>query len=85
MKVAIIGAGAAGLAAARRALQYHVDITVFEMTNEIGGLWVYREESVCVGNDESTSVSNPILYSSLRCVSSTTGISLIYVYIHCNK
>jgi dimethylaniline monooxygenase (N-oxide forming) len=43
-KVAIIGAGASGLASARRALEYGVEIVVFEASDHIGGIWVYSEE-----------------------------------------
>lgn len=43
MKVAIIGAGASGLASARRAIEYNVDIVVFEETDHVGGIWKYCE------------------------------------------
>lgn len=46
MKVAIIGAGASGLATARRATQYGLEVTVFEEKDYVGGIWVYNEEPV---------------------------------------
>jgi dimethylaniline monooxygenase (N-oxide forming) len=38
-KVAIIGAGPAGLTSAKYALQYGLMPTLFEKSNQIGGLW----------------------------------------------
>lgn len=50
MRVAIIGAGIAGLAAARHTLVAgNIDVTVFEQSDRIGGNWAYRE---CPGVDE---------------------------------
>lgn len=42
-RVAVIGAGAAGLAAARRMKQFF-DVTVFEATESVGGTWHYTDE-----------------------------------------
>lgn len=63
MKVAIIGAGVAGLASARRAQQYDLECTVFEVTGKVGGTWVYTE------NPFADEFNNPVLssvYSSTR-------------------
>lgn len=49
MKVCIIGAGTAGLCAAKTALAYGFDVTVYEQTDEIGGTWVYTDD---VGKNE---------------------------------
>jgi dimethylaniline monooxygenase (N-oxide forming) len=49
-RIAVIGAGAGGLSAARRLLQDGQDVTVFEAGSHIGGLWVY-------GNDNGLSVA----------------------------
>ena len=57
MKVAIIGAGASGIASARRAIEYNLETTVFEEKSHIGGIWKY-----CENTDSS---SSPI-YVSLR-------------------
>ncbi|KAK6056096.1 hypothetical protein COOONC_06398 [Cooperia oncophora] len=43
-KVAIVGAGASGLPCIRHALLYDLDVTCFEVSSHIGGLWRYREE-----------------------------------------
>lgn len=45
MKVAVIGAGAAGLATASELLREGHAAVVFERSNRVGGLWVYREET----------------------------------------
>lgn len=42
MRVAVIGAGISGLAAARHALVAGMDVTVFEQSDRIGGNWAYR-------------------------------------------
>ena len=44
MKVAIIGAGAAGLATAHELLKAGHEVSVFEQSNRIGGIWAYSEE-----------------------------------------
>lgn len=49
MKVCIIGAGTAGLCAARHALASGFDVTLYEQTGEIGGTWVYTDD---VGKNE---------------------------------
>ena len=41
-KVAIIGAGASGLPAIHHALLYGVEPVCFELTDNIGGLWRYK-------------------------------------------
>jgi dimethylaniline monooxygenase (N-oxide forming) len=46
MRVAVIGAGAAGLAAAKALAEVGLRPTVFEESDEIGGLWVYREHGL---------------------------------------
>lgn len=44
MRIAIIGAGASGLPAARIALEYGNEPMVFEKSTDIGGLWRYRDD-----------------------------------------
>jgi len=44
-RVAVIGAGAAGLCAAKHLLVRGVDVVVFEMGSCIGGLWVYNNDN----------------------------------------
>lgn len=40
----MVGGGAAGLAAARELLRAGHRATVFEKSNNVGGVWDYREE-----------------------------------------
>ena len=54
-RIAVIGAGAGGLSAARHLLGSGHDVTVFEKGSFVGGLWVY-------GNDSGLSVA----YASLH-------------------
>ncbi|MEL6343795.1 MAG: FAD-dependent oxidoreductase [Myxococcota bacterium] len=43
-RVAVIGAGVAGLTTARALLREGFEVTVFEKTAHIGGVWVYRAD-----------------------------------------
>lgn len=44
MSLCIIGAGTAGLCSARRALEHKLRPTVFELSNDIGGTWVFNKD-----------------------------------------
>ena len=44
-RFAVIGAGAAGLCAAKNLLADGIDATVFEVGSHVGGLWVYENDS----------------------------------------
>lgn len=44
-KIAVIGAGAAGLCAAKYLLESDFDVTVFEIGTQIGGLWCFRNDN----------------------------------------
>lgn len=63
MKVAIIGAGVAGIAAARRAVQYNLECTIFEAIGSIGGTWVYTENAF---TDEFNNPVHSSLFASVR-------------------
>jgi dimethylaniline monooxygenase (N-oxide forming) len=43
-KIAVIGAGLAGLNSARHAMDFDCDVTVFEQSDKIGGTWVLSDE-----------------------------------------
>ncbi|XP_055312743.1 uncharacterized protein LOC129574582 [Sitodiplosis mosellana] len=47
--IAVIGAGCAGLCAAKTALQSGCEVTVFEQAKQVGGTWVYSDQ---IGKDE---------------------------------
>lgn len=44
-RVAVIGAGAAGLCAAKHLLAGGANVTVYEMGSHVGGLWVYENDN----------------------------------------
>ena len=44
-RVAVIGAGAAGLCAARHLLARGVEVVVYELGSCIGGLWVFNNDN----------------------------------------
>ncbi|MQM09976.1 hypothetical protein Taro_042863 [Colocasia esculenta] len=66
--VAVIGAGAAGLVAARELRREGFSVVVFERLGTVGGTWVYDAdvESDPMGTDPSRAVVHSSLYESLR-------------------
>ena len=44
-RVAVIGAGAAGLCAAKHLMGKGIDVVIYEMGTRIGGLWVYENDN----------------------------------------
>ncbi|KAH7862146.1 hypothetical protein Vadar_000721 [Vaccinium darrowii] len=66
--VAVIGAGAAGLVAARELRREGHKVVVFERENKVGGTWVYNPstESDPLGLDPTRVVIHSSLYASLR-------------------
>ena len=67
MKVAVIGAGPAGLVSARECLRRGCEVVVFEASESVGGVWVYSEqvEDDPVGQ-ASVELVHSSLYASLR-------------------
>ncbi|XP_066152347.1 senecionine N-oxygenase-like [Euwallacea fornicatus] len=63
MRVAVIGAGPAGLAAARQVSSFGFELDVFEMKPELGGTWVYTDE---VGTDRYGYPVYSAMYKGLR-------------------
>ncbi|KAJ9147744.1 hypothetical protein P3X46_029870 [Hevea brasiliensis] len=66
--VAVIGAGAAGLVAARELRREGHKVVVFEREAQIGGTWVYdpHAEPDPLSLDQNRSIIHSSLYSSLR-------------------
>lgn len=62
MRVAIIGAGVAGLASARRCLENGFEIVVYERSKSVGGTWVYDKR---VGLDEFGLPIHTSMYQNL--------------------
>lgn len=67
-KVAVIGAGAAGLVAAHELRLEGHKVAVFEREIQLGGTWVYRPdiESDPIGLDPNRNIVHTSLYDSLR-------------------
>ncbi|EDW74760.1 uncharacterized protein Dwil_GK15848 [Drosophila willistoni] len=62
MSVCIIGAGTAGLSSARHAKQHGLNPTIFELSDKIGGTWVYNEKTGSVNGIDIHSS----MYTNLR-------------------
>ncbi|KAE8693783.1 repetitive proline-rich cell wall protein 1-like [Hibiscus syriacus] len=67
-KVAVVGAGTAGLLTARELQREGHHITVFEKAGKVGGIWLYnpRVESDPLGLDPNREIVHSSLYKSLR-------------------
>ncbi|CAI5457521.1 unnamed protein product [Closterium sp. Yama58-4] len=69
LNVAVIGAGAAGLAAARELMREGHAVTVIEAGGEIGGVWAYDERietEDLLGLDPNRQQVHSSMYASLR-------------------
>ncbi|KAL3366121.1 hypothetical protein AABB24_010994 [Solanum stoloniferum] len=66
--VAVIGAGPAGLVAARELQREGHIVVVFERENQLGGTWIYtpHTDSDPIGVDPNRRIVHSSLYSSLR-------------------
>ena len=66
--MAVIGAGAAGLVAARELGREGHSVVVFERGDQVGGTWIYtpKVESDPIGLDPRRAVVHSSLYQSLR-------------------
>lgn len=62
-KVAVIGAGAAGLASARHLIANGFECTVFELAPELGGTWLYTDD---VGTDKYGFPVYSAMYKGLK-------------------
>lgn len=67
LKVAVIGAGVAGLCAARELKREGHDVVLYEKANQIGGTWVYNPEieSDPIGLNPDRKIIHSSLYRSL--------------------
>jgi superfamily II DNA/RNA helicase len=57
-RIAVIGAGAAGLCAAKHLLAHGIDVVVYELGTRIGGLWVYENDNGLSGAYQSLHVNS---------------------------
>lgn len=63
MRICIVGAGAAGLCAIKHSLAHKCDVIAFELTDKIGGTWVYTDD---VGRDKFGNGIHSSMYQNLR-------------------
>ncbi len=63
LRLAVIGAGVAGLTAARHGVCYGCDVTVFEQTSKLGGTWVYSD---VIGKDKYGLDVHSSMYQGLK-------------------
>ncbi|XP_031627748.1 senecionine N-oxygenase-like [Contarinia nasturtii] len=63
LRIAVIGAGAAGLASAKNALEQGHDVYVFEKTGVLGGIWYYTDR---IGVDDYGVEIHTPMYQRLR-------------------
>lgn len=61
--VVVIGAGASGLCAAKYAISFGYNVTVYEQSAQIGGTWIYSEE---IGNDIHGLPIHTSMYKNLQ-------------------
>lgn len=68
LKVAVIGAGVSGLAAARELRHEGHNVVVLEKSNHVGGMWAYdpKTDSDPLGLDPTRETVHSSLYLSLR-------------------
>lgn len=65
-RFAVIGAGAAGLCAAKHLIDAGIDVTIFEIGSHIGGLWVYENDNGRSSAYRSLHINSEAKVSSFR-------------------
>ena len=63
-RFAVIGAGAGGICAAKNLVASGIDVTIFEAGSQIGGLWVYDNDSGLSSAYRSLHINSEALVSS---------------------
>ncbi|XP_031636053.1 dimethylaniline monooxygenase [N-oxide-forming] 3-like, partial [Contarinia nasturtii] len=63
LNIAVVGAGAAGLCSAKHCLAEGHEVTVYEQSEEIGGVWYYTDE---IGKDKYGVPIHTSMYQGLR-------------------
>lgn len=63
MRVAVIGAGTAGICAAKHALAHQCSVTVYEQAKQVGGTWVYTDN---IGSDDYGLDVHSSMYKGLQ-------------------
>lgn len=63
MKIVVIGAGTAGMCAAKHALANGHSVTVYEQAAKVGGTWVYTDT---IGTDDHGLDVHSSMYKGLQ-------------------
>lgn len=63
LNVAVIGAGTSGLASAKYALAQGYNVTIYEQTEQFGGIWWYTDKT---GKDQYGLNVHSAMYQGLR-------------------
>lgn len=63
LNVAVVGAGLAGLCAAKNAKSFGHSVTIFEQCDRLGGTWIYTEQT---GFNEYGLNIHTSMYQNLR-------------------
>lgn len=63
LNVAVVGAGLAGLCAAKYAKSFGHSVTIFEQCEKLGGTWIYTDQT---GKDEYGLDIHTSMYHNLR-------------------
>lgn len=77
LNVVVIGAGASGLCSAKHCIAHGYDVTIYEQSNELGGVWVYTDE---VGKDKYGVNIHTAMYKGLRCLFKLFKHTFIFQY-----
>ncbi|KAG8323103.1 hypothetical protein J6590_009748 [Homalodisca vitripennis] len=75
-RVAVVGAGPAGLCAAKHCREASFDCTVFEQSGYLGGTWRYTD---CTRTDEYGAPIHTSMYSNLKSTLEE-GQTLFHIY-----
>lgn len=63
VNVAVIGAGTSGLCSAKYSIAQGYNVTIFEQSHELGGIWYYTDET---GKDQYGNDIHTAMYKGLR-------------------
>lgn len=81
-RAGVVGAGPAGLCAARYALAADMEVTVFEQSDSIGGTWQYTDR---VGTDSYGVPIHSSMYSNLRYTTAHCIRGSVNFRVHTNR
>lgn len=63
LKIAVFGAGTSGLCAAKHAISVGFNVTIYEQSEQLGGIWWYTDKT---GKDEYNINVHTAMYKGSR-------------------